>query len=520
MGRRPTLRDETGLSSGCRRALEHVGSVWYAESARKLTWELPGPRIGAVEPAEHSRDQDAPSGAGALSRMRCAMERVIERSCGLDVHKKTVTACVRIPGARGAREQHVRTFGTTAAELLALRDWLQAHGVTHVAMESTGVYWKPIFYVLEEAFTCVLANAAQIAQVPGRQTDVKDCAWIAQRLEHGLVRGSVVPPAPIRELRDPARAAAAVAHQHLKPEHPLEQPRPGPASRDALRVRSRGLSGGLRDNRGAPSGSRRQQPVIREQGSPRRRHERGEPFEQFQRIEAERGGAVAPRPPELVEHLPARALRQIDGWAVAEAIRGRSATMPIILITGLSGPEEMRRAGEQGLPVVSGRTDHVATDDAIDRLLNLRDVHRLRDHRERTDLERHGHEVRVGVPGHDHHRQGRAERMDLPEGLHAVHAGHREIEEDQIHVAPLHDLERLVAAAGGEDRPGLGREGGDHELPDRLLIVHDQDGGPAGGGMLAEPLVEDRLVEAPLAPDLVAREAPPLGQAIPWTMAA
>lgn len=104
------------------------------------------------------------------------MERVIERCGGLDVHKKTVVACVRVPGPHGERDQHVRTFGTTTAELLALRDWLEAYGVTHVAMESTGVFWKPIFYVLEDAFTCVLANAAQIAQVPGRKTDVKDSA--------------------------------------------------------------------------------------------------------------------------------------------------------------------------------------------------------------------------------------------------------------------------------------------------------------------------------------------------------
>jgi transposase len=133
------------------------------------------------------------------------MERVIERCAGLDVHKKTVAVCVRVPRADGAREQHVRTFGTTASELLAVRDWLQAHGVTHVAMESTGIYWKPVFYVLEDAFTCLLLNAAHIAQVPGRKTDVRDCVWIAQLLEHGLVRGSFVPPAPIRELRDLTR---------------------------------------------------------------------------------------------------------------------------------------------------------------------------------------------------------------------------------------------------------------------------------------------------------------------------
>jgi transposase len=91
------------------------------------------------------------------------------------------------------------------ADLLALRDWLEVHGVTHVAMESTGVYWKPIYYVIEERFTCLLVNAAHVKQVLGRKTDVQDCVWIAQLLEHGLLRGSFVPPAPIRELRDLTR---------------------------------------------------------------------------------------------------------------------------------------------------------------------------------------------------------------------------------------------------------------------------------------------------------------------------
>src|SRR5262249_30028274 len=97
-----------------------------------------------------------------------------------------------------------------------LRDWLQVHRVTHVAMESTGVYWKPVFYVLEEAFTCLLANAAHIAQVPGRKTDVKDCQWIAQLLEHGLIRGSFVPPAPIRELRDLTRYRKALIQDRTR----------------------------------------------------------------------------------------------------------------------------------------------------------------------------------------------------------------------------------------------------------------------------------------------------------------
>jgi transposase len=116
-----------------------------------------------------------------------------------------VAACVRLPGPGGGRQEIIRTFGTMTADLLALRDWLQAHGVTHVAMESTGVYWKCIYYLLEDAFTVLLVNAAHMKQVPGRKTDVKDCAWIAQLLEHGLLRGSFVPPAPIRELRDLTR---------------------------------------------------------------------------------------------------------------------------------------------------------------------------------------------------------------------------------------------------------------------------------------------------------------------------
>jgi transposase len=133
------------------------------------------------------------------------MEQLIERCAGLDVHKQTVAACVRVPGSGRGREQHLRRFGTTAADLLALRDWLEGYQVTHVAMESTGVYWKPVYYILEERFTCLLVNAAHIQRVPGRKTDVQDSEWIAQLLEHGLLRGSFVPPVPIRELRDLTR---------------------------------------------------------------------------------------------------------------------------------------------------------------------------------------------------------------------------------------------------------------------------------------------------------------------------
>src|SRR5262247_3412972 len=133
------------------------------------------------------------------------MQQLFERVAGLDVHRQTVAVCVRVPGAGGERAQHIRTFGTTAADLVALRDWLEAHQVTQVAMESTGVYWKPVFYVLEEAMSCLLVNALHVQKVPGRKTDVQDCVWLAQLLEHGLLRGSFVPPPPLRELRDLTR---------------------------------------------------------------------------------------------------------------------------------------------------------------------------------------------------------------------------------------------------------------------------------------------------------------------------
>lgn len=144
------------------------------------------------------------------------MEQQLERVAGLDVHRDTVATCVRVPGRGRVREQHVQTFGTTAAELLRLRDWLEAHGVTHVAMESTGVYGKPVFYVLEESVTCLLVNAAHMKQVPGRKTDVQDCVWIAQLLEHGLLRGSFVPPAPIRELRDLTRYRKVLVQERTR----------------------------------------------------------------------------------------------------------------------------------------------------------------------------------------------------------------------------------------------------------------------------------------------------------------
>jgi transposase len=133
------------------------------------------------------------------------MHPMIERGAGLDVHQATVMATIRIPDDHGGRRVITETFGTTTEALLTLRDWLQAHGVTHVAMESTGVYWKPVYYVLEDAFSLLLVNVQQLKQVPGRKSDVRDSAWIAQLLEWGLLRGSLVPPPAIRDLRDLTR---------------------------------------------------------------------------------------------------------------------------------------------------------------------------------------------------------------------------------------------------------------------------------------------------------------------------
>ena len=129
------------------------------------------------------------------------METIFDRVAGLDVHKARVTACVRVPAAGGAREQQVAEFATTVRGLVALRDWLEAHRVRHVAMEATGVYWQPVWQVLEDAFELILVNARHVKQVPGRKTDVSDAAWICQLMEAGLLRGSFVPPKPQRALR-------------------------------------------------------------------------------------------------------------------------------------------------------------------------------------------------------------------------------------------------------------------------------------------------------------------------------
>jgi len=135
---------------------------------------------------------------------RVGMERIVDRPGALDVHQASVMACVRVWHEREL-EEHVAEFATTVHGLLALRDWLEALGVSQVAMEATGVYWRPVWAVLEDRFELMLVNARHVKQVPGRKTDVKDSQWLCQLLEAGLLRASLVPPKPIRTLRNLTR---------------------------------------------------------------------------------------------------------------------------------------------------------------------------------------------------------------------------------------------------------------------------------------------------------------------------
>jgi transposase len=143
------------------------------------------------------------------------VELLVARCAGLDVAKDEVVACVRVPDGYGGRAQEVRTFSTFTSGLEALAEWLAGEGVTRVVMEATGQCWKPIWYVLEErGFELMLVNARHVKILPGRKTDVCDAAWLAELLEHGLLRGSFVPPASIRELRDLIRYRKRLVQAH------------------------------------------------------------------------------------------------------------------------------------------------------------------------------------------------------------------------------------------------------------------------------------------------------------------
>ncbi len=143
------------------------------------------------------------------------MEVLDPRGAGLDVHAATGVVCVRIASGRAVTYEH-RTVSTNTRGLLELADWLTTHGVTHVAMEATGVYWKPVWHVLEHHVTLVLANARHIRNIPGRKSDKNDATWIADLLALGLIRGSFVPPAPIQELRDLTRTRKQLVRERAR----------------------------------------------------------------------------------------------------------------------------------------------------------------------------------------------------------------------------------------------------------------------------------------------------------------
>ncbi len=146
------------------------------------------------------------------------MDVIVDRCAGLDVHKKTVMATVRCPGGRGGRGQATREFATFTGRLVELRDWLVAEGVSQVAMEATGVYWKPVWHVLEEApgLQLLLVNPAHFKNLPGRKTDVADSEWLCQLLECGLLRGSFIPPADIARLRDLTRYRTKIVQERVR----------------------------------------------------------------------------------------------------------------------------------------------------------------------------------------------------------------------------------------------------------------------------------------------------------------
>jgi transposase len=141
------------------------------------------------------------------------VEVVYPRCCGVDVHKKTMVACVLVPGPQGRPVKEVRTFGTMTADLLTLVDWVVAAGCTHVAMESPGSFWKPLYNLLEGVLEVLVVNAAHIKAVPGRKTDVRDCEWIADLLRHGLLQASFIPDRPQRELRELTRYRTSVVQE-------------------------------------------------------------------------------------------------------------------------------------------------------------------------------------------------------------------------------------------------------------------------------------------------------------------
>jgi transposase len=167
-------------------------------------------------PAVSVWSDDEPKGAAA-------MEILYPHCCGLDVHKRTVVACLLVGGPDGQAAKEIRTFGTMTNDLLVLSDWLAAAGCTHVAMEATGAFWKPIYNLLEDRFAVLVVNAAHIKAVPGRKTDVRDAEWIADLLRHGLLRASFIPERPQRELRELTRYRTTLIHERANEVNRLQK---------------------------------------------------------------------------------------------------------------------------------------------------------------------------------------------------------------------------------------------------------------------------------------------------------
>jgi len=175
------------------------------------------------------------------------MQVLYERCAGLDVHKKNVKVCLITPGADQPPHKEIRTYATKTQDLLALRDWLQEQGCTHLAMESTGGYWRPIYNLLEGDFDLLVVNAQHFKTVPGRKTDVKDAEWIADLLQHGLLRASFIPSAPQRELRDLTRYRTRLVEERAREVNRLQNTleettlKPGDVVSDVLGKTSRAI---------------------------------------------------------------------------------------------------------------------------------------------------------------------------------------------------------------------------------------------------------------------------------------
>src|SRR5687768_3590672 len=198
-------REGRVLPGGSSRGADGSCAVSRNRRVSQPAWPPASTRSSFCSPFPRRRDRLPSPAEGPI------MEAIVERCAGLDVHQASVVACVLLgePGRKPRKE--IRTFGTMTRDLEALRDWLEALGVTHVGMESTGVYWKPVHAILEGHFTLIVGNAHHIKAVPGRKTDVKDAEWLAELVRHGLIKPSFVPPPVIRELRDLVRLRRSLA---------------------------------------------------------------------------------------------------------------------------------------------------------------------------------------------------------------------------------------------------------------------------------------------------------------------